>query len=252
MPVMIGTAVLTAFFSAVLASFFMTIAYRAVTGQNWRACLGGRSRCDSCGRLLAARDMIPVFSFLALRGGCRYCAAPVGMAVFGAEAVSFLLGMVSAFLLRGDDIVLAAVLGAALSALAVCDWRSGFLPDILTFPLLLAGFFLSLAGMGPPPEEALIGAVAGFAALRLVALIYRWARGREGLGGGDAWLLAAAGAWLGWRWLALVVLLGALGTLVGALLWHILARRRLNATAELPLGPGLCAAVWLCWLLARG
>ena len=243
---------LAALFSAVLASFFATMAARAVAGSGWRECIGGRSRCDGCGRTVPAWDLIPVFSFLLLRGRCRFCAAPLAAAIFAAEAAAFFLAATGTIWLQGEEIAAGAVLAAALAALAACDWQSGYLPDILTLPLLLGGLLLSLTGAGALPQDALIGAVSGFAALRLVALAYKKLRGREGLGGGDAWLLATAGAWLGWQWLAPVVLLAALATLVVVLLWHILTRRRLSATAELPFGPGLCAAVWLCWLLARG
>lgn len=243
---------LAALFSAVLASFFATVTARAVAGAPWRECIGGRSRCNGCGRTIPAWDLIPVLSFLLLRGRCRFCAAPLTATIFWAEAVSFFLAAIGTIWLQGEAIAAGAVLVAALATLAACDWQSGYLPDILTLPLLLGGLFFSFMEAGPLPQDALIGVIGGYASFRLVALAYKKLRGREGLGGGDARLLAAAGAWLGWQWLAAVVLLSAVVTLVGALLWHILTRRRLSATAELPFGPGLGAAIWLCWLLARG
>ena len=96
-----------------------------------------------------------------------------------------------------------------------------------------------------------VGAVLGYGAFRGFAWAYRRLRGREGLGQGDAKLLAAAGAWLGWEALPAVLLLAAL---VGLALAGALALRRggLDPGAPLPFGPCLALAFWLCWLRTGG
>ena len=92
-----------------------------------------------------------------------------------------------------------------------------------------------------------LGAVAGYLGLRAVGLLYSALRGREGLGHGDAKLLAAAGAWVGVRALPQVVLLAALAGL-GAAACMRLAGIRLGAQSALPFGPFLAFATWLVWL----
>ncbi len=99
----------------------------------------------------------------------------------------------------------------------------------------------------PSAPEAALGAALGYLAFRLVAMLYRRLRGREGLGAGDAKLLAAAGAWLGAQALPGVVLLAAVSALALALLASARGGR-LSATLAVPFGPPLAVAIWLAWL----
>lgn len=134
--------------------------------------------------------------------------------------------------------------GWSLLALAWIDWRQLRLPDALTLPLLAAG----LAAAVPEGADALlsgvIGALAGYAALRLVGEGYLRLRGREGLGQGDAKLLAAGGAWLGWEALPWVVLLAAFLGLVLAALQCVRGAALTRETA-VPFGPPLALAIWI-------
>ena len=128
-----------------------------------------------------------------------------------------------------------------LLALAWIDWDHRRLPDALTLPLLLAG--LAVTAMVEPwrLESHAIGAVVGYGGFRLLAWGYaRW-RGREGLGQGDAKLLACAGAWVGWAELNQVVLLGALIS-IGLAFW-LNRGQRLSGGTAVPFGPGLAAAM---------
>ncbi|HYE00368.1 MAG TPA: A24 family peptidase [Alphaproteobacteria bacterium] len=140
------------------------------------------------------------------------------------------------------------LLAAALTGLAVSDWRRMLLPDWLTLPLIAAG--LALAAWTAPEAlpERLLGAGLGFALLAGVALLYRALRGRDGLGGGDAKLFAAAGAWVGWQGLPAVLLVASLGALavVGA---RRLAGRPLGPGDALAFGPYLCLGFFLVWLM---
>ena len=103
----------------------------------------------------------------------------------------------------------------------------------------LAGTKLSLG-----PGTSIIGALLGFGVLALVRFAYHRLRGREGLGLGDAKLLAAIGAWVGPVAVPMVIALGGALTLLAALL----VRRRLRADTAVPLGPGARAAGWLAYL----
>lgn len=143
-----------------------------------------------------------------------------------------------------------AVMGWLLLLLAVLDWRHLWLPDRLTLALGVAGLVANMAGIGPGIRDALIGAVAGFASLALVAAAYRRIRGREGLGGGDPKLLAAIGAWTGWAALPAIVLVASvLGLIVAVLL--LFGGRCKGPLLQLPLGTFLAVAAWPVWIIAR-
>ena len=138
------------------------------------------------------------------------------------------------------DAVVAAALAVILGWAAWIDFKRMILPDWLTLPLIPAGLALAWAQEQPLPERV-IGAVAGYAAFAGIAWIYRRWRGRDGLGLGDAKLLAAAGAWTGWASLPSVVLVGS----VTALVWVLVARP--DPQKPFPFGPFLAAGFWLVW-----
>lgn len=146
-------------------------------------------------------------------------------------------------------VVLAAtvLLGAALASLSVIDLRHMRLPDALTLPLL--GLGLGYAWLTGP--ELLLwhgfGAVAGYAGLLGVAEVYRRWRGRDGLGRGDAKLLAAGGAWVGAGGLASIVLLAALTALLGVAAMAA-AGTALDRHSRIPFGPFLALGIWVVWL----
>lgn len=136
------------------------------------------------------------------------------------------------------------ILGFGLVALAWIDWRQMRLPDLLTLPLLLLG--LAATAYVAPDDllSNLVGALAGYSVLRTIDWCYRRARGQAGLGQGDAKLLAAGGAWLGWQALPWVVLLACLLGLVIVLALRIRGRSITRETV-LPFGPPLAAAIWI-------
>ncbi len=140
-----------------------------------------------------------------------------------------------------------AMLGWVLVLLAMLDAEHFWLPHRLTLPLGLLGIVQAAALEPDQLAGRLIGAAAGFVVLALVAWAYRRTRGREGLGGGDARLLAAAGAWVGWIGLPNVLLIAALSGLlaVGA---GKLAGRKMQWTDQVPFGVFLAVGLWLTWL----
>lgn len=207
-----------------------------------------RSRCESCGRALAARDLVPVASYLLLRGRCRSCRAPVAPMHLWIELAAVAVALWAA--LAETDLArlwLTCLLGWTLLALAWIDWEHFRLPDALTLPLLLAGLGATLLLDPEAAPEHAAAAALGYLALRGLALAYRALRGREGMGAGDAKLLAAAGAWVGMAALPTVVL-GAALLGIGLALAARLRGQAVTRTTPVPFGPGLCAALWLAWL----
>ena len=196
-----------------------------------------RSCCETCGRVLGAAELVPVASYIAQRGRCRFCLAPIGQFHLQVElAAVAVAGWVVAAQPDPAQAWAGCILGWTLLALAWIDLRHQRLPDVLTLPLIVAGLVVTAVQEPWRIMDHAIGAVVGYGVFRLVAWAYRVLRRRDGLGQGDAKLLAAAGAWVGWDGLDQVVLIGAAATLALAL---VLSRSRLHAGLAVPFGPGL-------------
>lgn len=210
----------------------------------------GRSACESCGARLTAADLVPVLSYLCQRGRCRHCGARIAPAHLAIElaALAVPLAQIAAGITAPAPLWAGCGLGWSLLVLAGIDLRHQLLPDLLTLPLLLAG--LAYTGWQTPPALAAhaLAACLAWALLAAIAALYRRLRGRDGLGLGDAKLLAAGGAWLGPAALPYVLLLAALATLAGAGL-AALAGRPIDGQTRLPFGPALAAAIFIFWLM---
>ena len=141
------------------------------------------------------------------------------------------------------------IAGWSLGLLAVVDVLALRLPDVITLPLGLVGLLLGPRLLGTPLLDHVIGAAAGYAVFALLAWAYARFRGREGLGMGDAKVLAVAGAWLGWMALPIVVVLASAGGLAWAAI-RLLRRGRAGLAEPIAFGAPLCAAIWVSLLLA--
>lgn len=229
---------------AIAGSFLATLVMRWPQGRG----LDGRSACDQCGRTLRAWELVPLVSALVQVGRCRSCE----VAISGDHAVvewgCAIIGAAAFGLARDGGGTAWAVFGWILLTLAALDARHFWLPDRLTLPLgaigLAAGGWASGAALG----ERIIGAVAGFFSLWAIGAAYRRLRGREGLGGGDAKLLGAIGAWLGWQALPFVLLAASLlGLLAAVIGGDLRGERPVAFGAALAAGavPGWLALRWL-------
>ena len=230
---------------AVIGSFLAAILVRWPQG---RSVARGRSECDKCGRGIGARDLVPILSYFLVKGRCRHCGGTIDRRLLAIEAGGALIGLTAIAAHPIPAAVFTAVLGWWLFLLAALDVEHHWLPDRLTLPLIPAGLAVAWIGIGPSLESRLIGAVAGFAVLALLALAYRKLRGREGLGGGDPKLLAAIGAWLGWEQLPFVLLgAGLIGLAV--IISMRLRGHAVSTTDRLPLGTLMALAAWPIWLV---
>jgi leader peptidase (prepilin peptidase)/N-methyltransferase len=227
-----------------VGSFLGVVIDRLPAGRPF---LLGRSTCDVCARKLRPPDLVPIASWLWRRGRCA-CGESELRAFYPAiELAALAVALSAAWLLSGWLLVASCALGWTLLCLAAIDFRHFFLPDVLTLPLIPAGLAVAY-GIDPAllPDHV-VGTLAGFAAFALITFAYRRLRGRDGLGLGDAKLLAAAGAWLGWQALPGVVLIGALSALALALA-RAAAGGTLSATTRIAFGSHLALAFWLVWL----
>ena len=234
---------LGALLGLVAGSFLATLVIRWPEGK----ALSGRSRCDSCGAGVAWADLVPLLGWLALKGRCRACGAAIDPRHPLFELMAAAIGLLAMLAVPGPQGLWGAVLGWVLLALLALDLQHYWLPDRLTLPLLALGL---AGGMGTLPER-LLGAATGGGGLLLLALLYRWLRGREGLGLGDVKLMAALGAWLS---------LGLLGPLllaasVAGLAFAAVSRWRRTAedggVMRVPFGACLALAGFPMWLAAN-
>lgn len=175
------------------------------------------SRCPHCHAAIRWYQNIPVLSWLALRGRCASCQAPIPARYPLIELLTAALFAGAAWRFGQQPLALLwCGFLAALLALSAIDWDTTLLPDDLTLPLLWVGLLAAAAGWTVPLETALAGAVVGYGSLWSVYWLFKLTTGKEGMGYGDFKLLAALGAWLGWQAILPIVLMASvIGALVG-------------------------------------
>ena len=211
-----------------------------------------RSACPSCKAPITAVQNIPVISYLVLQRTLRPRARrPSASAYPIIEALTGILTAAVAWKFGfGWPTAAAIILTWFLVALTFIDVDHQLLPDSLTLPLIWIGLLLSLWGpqAGGPPvpvdmRSSIIGAIAGYLSLWSVYHLFRLLTGKEGMGYGDFKLLAALGAWLGWKMLLPIILFAAaVGAVVGI---AMLAFRGQSRSTPIAFGPFLAAAGWL-------
>jgi leader peptidase (prepilin peptidase)/N-methyltransferase len=209
-----------------------------------------RSACPHCGHQITALENIPVLSWLFLRGKCSNCKAPISARY---PIVELLTALVSALLIwrfgSGVPGLATLVFAWMLIAMTLIDADTQLLPDDLTLPLLWCGLLVNMNGTFVPLDQAVIGAVAGYLSLWSVYWLFKLTTGKEGMGYGDFKLLAALGAWLGWKMLPVIILLSSVvGAVVGIAL---IAFAKHGRDKPIPFGPYLAAAGMLALLYGK-
>ena len=205
------------------------------------------SHCPHCQHKLSWYENIPVFSWLALRGRCRHCKTPISIQYPAVELLTMLL--VTACVWRfgfGWQGFGASLLSCFLVAMSGIDVRTQLLPDQLTLPLLWLGLIASVDNLFVPAKAAIAGAVLGYLSLWVVYWVYKQLTGKIGMGHGDFKLLAALGAWVGYKALLPIVMLSSIvGAVVGSV-W-LMTKGRDQGT-PIPFGPYLAIAGWIVFL----
>ncbi|MGQ0749917.1 MAG: prepilin peptidase [Betaproteobacteria bacterium] len=200
-----------------------------------------RSRCPACGHAISALENIPVASYLALGGRCSSCRARISPRYPVVETLVGLLSGYAAWRFGFSAAAAGALLFCwAMIALAFIDLDTFYLPDSITLLLLWTGLLFNVFAVFTDLHSAVVGAAAGYVTLWSVFWLYKLVTGKEGMGYGDFKLLAAIGAWLGWKVLPLVILLSSfVGAVIGILL-IVLARHQ--RSMPIPFGPYLAVA----------
>ncbi|HEX4873360.1 MAG TPA: A24 family peptidase [Sphingorhabdus sp.] len=230
-------ALFAVFFGAILGSYLGVVVIRWPSGE---AASQGRSKCDHCGRQIDWFDLIPLLSFLLLKGRCRSCHAKIDWAQAAAEWSCAIFCGLAFLLFPIVEAVAFSILCLLLVPLALLDARHYWLPDRLILLLALVGI---LAG-GYLSEGVDLGmriwaALITFAVLELLRKLFRAIRGSEGMGAGDPKLFAALALWFSPLQLPLLLLLASLMGIIGALL----LRKRMGP--QIPFGTLLAVAAVL-------
>ncbi len=213
-----------------------------------------RSRCPACGANIKAWQNIPVLSYLLLGAQCSNCQKSISVRYPLVETMTAILAAICAWHFGfGWEALMAIGLSFALVAISLIDADHQIIPDSIVIPLMWAGLIMSLfhplAGADTlfiAPQDAIVGAVAGYLSLWSVYQLFKLITGKEGMGYGDFKLLAALGAWLGWQALPTIILMSAVvGAVIGIALIVFRGRDR---QIPIPFGPYLAAAGWIAML----
>jgi leader peptidase (prepilin peptidase)/N-methyltransferase len=205
------------------------------------------SRCPSCNTPIKAHHNIPVFSYLFLQGKCASCSAPISLRYPMIEAFTAATSViVASHFGYTPQAFFALALTWSLIALSFIDIDHHLLPDSITLPLLWLGLLLSLFNIYTDAHASIIGAIAGYTVLWAVYHLFKLATGKEGMGYGDFKLLALFGAWLGWQYLPVIILLSSLvGAIIGLTMIAVVKH---DHNKPIPFGPYLAAAGWIALL----
>lgn len=200
-----------------------------------------RSGCPECGHQLRARENVPVLSYLFLRGRCSQCRAAIHWRY---PLIEILSAMLAVFVMLRFGVSVKALagylFGASLLTLACIDAETGFLPDVITLPMIAVGLAINFAGVFTTFRAAVVGAAVGYAVLAVVLYAARAIGGRDGLGFGDLKLFAAIGAWFGVASVSQVFLVSfVLAAAHGVLL---IMRGDASSDDAMPFGPFIAIA----------
>jgi leader peptidase (prepilin peptidase)/N-methyltransferase len=230
-----------------IGSFVATLAYRLPVDAPVAL---ARSACPSCGETLSPLSLVPVISWMALRGRCRRCRDRISPSYPLVEMAALLLAVWTVWTMTmatGWLLAASCALGWTLLALSLLDARHFILPDVMTLPLGAAGLIVTFAIDPSQFADHLAAAVSSFALLALVNHLYRRVRGEDGLGLGDAKLLAAGGAWVGFDGLAGILLIASFTALAWALFRGV-RWQQMSARTRVAFGPFLALGIWIIWL----
>ena len=225
-------------FGSLWGSFANVCIYRLPENKS---VITGRSSCPNCKNKIPWYDNIPLLSFILLMRKCRFCKNPIDLQYFIVELISA-ISFVSIYYFFG--LTLAALLLLILSIFFIIiffiDLKHFIIPNELTFPLMIIGFFKSFdpnlnQTIFPNYINSLIGGVFGYLIIWLIIFFYKKVRKKEGMGLGDAKLLAVIGFWFGWFSIPFTIFISSIVALIFVVPSLINKSRKMSS--QIPFGP---------------
>lgn len=226
--------IITITYGIIIGSFLNVCIYRIPKGES---IVVARSHCMKCGKQIKWYDLVPLVSFLVLRGKCRYCKDKLSWQYPAVEALNGILyGII--VLVNGFNVasILYCLATSALLALSIIDWRTFEIPVGFNIFIGILGGIRVVTDLGHWYDY-----VIGFFAVSLFLLILYIATKGRGIGGGDIKLMAAAGLLLGWK---LIILSLGLGCLLGSVI-HLILMKVQNKDRVLAFGPYLSLGIYI-------
>ena len=209
-----------------------------------------RSFCPICNVKIPLYRNIPVFSFIFQKGRCAECKEKISLIYPFIEILTSLVFIVL-FLINGPSIefIFYSLSISILLSIAVIDIEHRIIPNSLSITLLLLGFVYSIFSNNLDPISSFLGAVIGFSIFYSITIIYSYIKEQEGLGIGDAKLLAAIGSNLGLQAIPMILLFTSLiGILIG-LFYYKNSNQKSFFKLSIPLAPSLSISYVLYLLI---
>ena len=214
----------------------------------------GRSYCLSCQKQINWFDNIPLVSFIVLMAKCRHCSTKIDFKYFLVELISG-LNFLIIFYFFGISIesLLLIILSIFFLIIYFIDLKHFIIPNELTYPLIVLGFGKTFFAnqnyyIFPDYLNSIIGGVAGYTIIWVIIFLYKKLKNIEGMGLGDAKLLAAIGFWFGWIALPFVLFFSSLTALIISV--PSLIKKTKNLQTKIPFGPYIilgCVLYLLCF-----
>ena len=199
----------------------------------------GRSFCPKCKKKILWYENIPILSYFILGGKCSKCKKKISTQYLIVEAIS-IISFLIIYYLFGISLTTILLIILFLSFLIIffIDLKHYIIPDVLTFPMMALGFFKSfdpnLSPIFPNYINSLLGGIIGYGIIWLLIIFYKKIRNKEGMGLGDAKLLAVIGFWFGWISIPFVIFLSSVTALI--IVTPDLLKKSKKLTSEIPFG----------------
>ena len=210
-----------------------------------RGVVKGRSFCPKCKKKILWYENIPILSYFILGGKCSKCKKKISTQYLIVEAIS-IISFLIIYYLFGISLTTILLIILFLSFLIIffIDLKHYIIPDVLTFPMMALGFFKSfdpnLSPIFPNYINSLLGGIIGYGIIWLLIIFYKKIRNKEGMGLGDAKLLAVIGFWFGWISIPFVIFLSSVIALI--IVIPDLLKKSKKLTSQIPFGPYIIIA----------
>ena len=224
---------------ACLGSFINVVAHRSIQGRSWWG--SERSICESCGHVLGFFELIPIFSWLILRGKCKKCGAKISIRYILIEIICAVMAMLIFYKCRISWACLLTGVGACGLVLnSLTDFESGDVFDIFAiFPGVL-GLLIRTAGGTGAILDGIEGAAIGWGIFALIIIL-----SRGGMGWGDASFMGGMGAVLGLKFILASLYIGIMTGGVFVIILLIIGKVKWGRHDSIPLVPFLAAGCFI-------
>ena len=208
----------------------------------------GRSFCPKCKKKILWYENIPILSYFILGGKCSKCKKKISTQYLIVEAIS-IISFLIIYYLFGISLttILLIILFLLFLIIFFIDLKHYIIPDVLTFPMMALGFFKSfdpnLSPIFPNYINSLLGGIIGYGIIWLLIIFYKKIRNKEGMGLGDAKLLAVIGFWFGWISIPFVIFLSSVTALI--IVTPDLLKKSKKLTSEIPFGPYIITGTFI-------